>query len=207
MRRKQSGNSNLYADDYAVGAELKQISDKYRVAVVLVTHVRKAESQDPLEMVTGTLGLVGGMDGILVMKRERGQGTASLFVTGRDVPDEKTYGLSWNKDTCRWTIEGDARDMQLSEARREVLAVLAQEERPLSAAEIAKLSGRKLDGTRRLLPAMAKDGIVDEIRDRQRILYVHPLHRGATVPPSSPLTLTPPRAPTPPTLTSSGGSV
>lgn len=197
MRKKQSGNSNLYAEDYEVGEQLKQLSDKYRVAVVLVTHVRKAESQDPLEMVTGTLGLSGGMDGILVLKRQRGQGTASLYVTGRDVPEDKYYGLVWDKDTCRWAITGDASDLQISESRKEVLAVLAREKRPLAAKEINDLAGRKLDATRRLLTDMVRDQLLEQVRDGQRWLYVHPRISGERSPTSR---ATPP---TPPTLTSS----
>ncbi len=209
MRKKQPGNSNLYAEDYAVGEGLKQLSDKYHVAVVLVTHVRKAESQDPLEMVTGTLGLVGGMDGILVLKRERGQGSASLYVTGRDVPEDQYYGLTWDKDCCRWAITGTAGDLQMSEARKEVLAVLGRERRPLSAKEIAELTKRKLDATRKLLPEMLEDGLIEQVKDGQRRLYVHPLFSGTTPPPKSPsrpaaatppTTTTPPSTTTPPTL-------
>ena len=202
MRKKQTGNSNLYAQDYEVGDQLKQLSDKYHVAVVLVTHVRKAESQDPLEMVTGTLGLPAGMDGILVLKRERGQGTASLYVTGRDVPEEQYYGLTWDKECCRWTITGTAGELQMSEARKEVLAVLAREHRPLSAKEIAELTKRKFDATRRLLPEMVKDGLIEQVRDGQRWLYVHPHFAGATRAPGS---HSHPAAATPPTLPTTGG--
>lgn len=205
MRKKQSGNSNLYADDYEVGSELKQLSDKHHVAVVLVTHVRKAESQDPLEMVTGTLGLVGGMDGILVLKRARGEGTATLYVTGRDVPEDKYYGLIWNKDTCRWTIEGSAKDLQMSEARKEIVSLLGREKRPMAAKEIADTLGRKLDATRRLLPDMVHDEVVDQIKEGQRWLYVHPLHAGVQPAPAAHSGATPTNAPTPPTLLSHGG--
>jgi hypothetical protein len=180
VRRKVPGNANLYAEDYAVGAELKQLSDKYRVAIVVVTHVRKTESQDPLEMVSGTLGLVGGMDGILVLKRVRGQDTASLFVTGRDVPDEQDWGLTWNKDTCRWTIQGRASEVMASDARQKILALLARERRPLSAREIANLLGRKDDATRRLLPDMVGDGLLHQSREGVRMLYVHPKHAGTS---------------------------
>ena len=202
IRKKQKANSNLYTEDYEAGEPLKQLSDKHRVAIVVVTHVRKAESKDPLEMVSGTLGLTAGVDGILVLKRQRGEGTASLYVTGRDVPEEKNYGLSWNKDTCRWAIEGDAREVLMSEARKDILEVLAREKRPLSAKEIAVLSRRKFDATRRLLPDMVADALIEQVKDKQRWLYVHPMYASAALAPTPPphdAAITTPTAPTPPT--------
>jgi hypothetical protein len=180
MRKKPTGNSNLCAEDYAVGEDLIQLAHRHRIAVVLVGHTRKAKSDDPVEMISGTLGLPASMDGILVLKRERGQGTASLYVTGRDVPEEHTYGLRWDKQACRWLIEGDAGEVLVNDARRVIVAVLRRENRPLSARQIADMSGREYDATRRLLPAMVSDSIIDAFDQGNRRMYVHAAYQAPT---------------------------
>jgi AAA domain len=50
---------------------------------------------------SGTTGLTGTADSLLVLKRERGQADAFLFGTGRDLP-ELEMPLKFDEQTCRW---------------------------------------------------------------------------------------------------------
>lgn len=90
---------NVYAEDYLAGAAVKELADQHNVAILVLHHTRKATKEngttDQLEMVSGSNGLAGSADGIIVLARARNKGEAKLFVTGRDV-EEQTLDLLFN---------------------------------------------------------------------------------------------------------------
>jgi hypothetical protein len=82
-----------------------------------VHHVRKASSEDFLTEVSGTNGLAGAADAVLVLKRMRAQADGILSVTGRDV-DEAEYAMSFEPSAGAWTLlDGPAADYQMQDAR------------------------------------------------------------------------------------------
>ena len=48
---------------------------------------------DPLDEVNSSIGLTGGVDGVMILKRERTRADATIFVAGRDVEEEKEFAL------------------------------------------------------------------------------------------------------------------
>ena len=72
---------------------------------MLVHHLRKASAQDVIDEITGSTGMVGAVDAILVLKRERGQEQGSLFVTGRDIPQERFLPLRFDATSGRWLLD------------------------------------------------------------------------------------------------------
>ena len=82
-----SGESS-YERDYRVGGMLKAIADSAPgAAIVVVHHTRKADSVDFLDAVSGTQGLAGSADTIVVLSRERLSKDATLRVTSRDAAE------------------------------------------------------------------------------------------------------------------------
>jgi hypothetical protein len=132
-----STTRSLYTADYLIGDLLTPLSKKHTIAILIVHHNRKAESEDPVELVSGTLGLTGGVDGVMVLRRQRGQADAFLFITGKDIEEEKDYALNWDAKTTTWGIKGDAKDYAGSNERLALLAIL-RECGPLSVKEIAE---------------------------------------------------------------------
>ena len=84
------------------------------MAILIVHHLRKLGAEDPLDQVSGSMGLTGGADGALVLNRERGRADAYLYVTGRDIEEEKELALSWDSTTATWKIAGDAEEYRTS---------------------------------------------------------------------------------------------
>jgi hypothetical protein len=77
-----------YAGDYDAVSHIKMIADRFGVSILLVHHTRKAGASDPLQMISGTTGLSGCADGVMVIQKKLRQETeAELFVTGRDTID------------------------------------------------------------------------------------------------------------------------
>jgi len=92
IRPPQPRHRGAYDWDYAVGSKLKEVADEFHVALVVVTHTRQMAAADFVEAVSGTSGLTGAADTIVVLDRVRGQDDGRLKVTGRDV-QEAEYAL------------------------------------------------------------------------------------------------------------------
>ncbi|MHA6796761.1 AAA family ATPase [Pseudonocardia bannensis] len=113
-----------YDADYAAMGRIKRVADRHGVAVVLVHHVRKAAAEDFLATVSGTNGLAGAADAVLVLERARAQADGVLHVTGRDV-DETDYALSFDPEAGAWRVlDGRAEDYLMRDARSMVLRYL-----------------------------------------------------------------------------------
>lgn len=92
-----------YSRDYRIGSELKRIADDHPgLALVVNHHVRKAESSDFVEASSGTNGLTGAADTVLLIKRARHEQDGHLIVTGRDVA-EGEYAVRI-VGGCAWTV-------------------------------------------------------------------------------------------------------
>ena len=124
VRPPSDGRQSVYESDYAAVGALKALADSRGVAVVAVTHTRKAAADDVIEEVSGSTGLTGAADAILVAKRARNTSEAVLSVTGRDVA-EAEYGMTWWAERCQWTLTDEpAIVTTMSTTRRRVLAYI-----------------------------------------------------------------------------------
>jgi hypothetical protein len=98
-------NETTYGRDYRVGGRLKAITDaRPGLAVVALHHDRKAVSDDFVERVSGTNGLAGAADTVIVLARKRQSRDGLLMVTGRDVA-EGEYALTMSGDGT-WQLDG-----------------------------------------------------------------------------------------------------
>lgn len=120
IRGMAHGKESSYAGDYRETASLKAFADRHNVALLLVHHLRKMKDEgDPFNMISGTTGISGAADTMLVLvKEKRDADTANLSVVGRDV-ESSDMVLSFNKDICRWVNMGDAEVFAEQQARQE----------------------------------------------------------------------------------------
>jgi hypothetical protein len=147
-------------DDEAL-TPLKRLADTYHVSILAVHHLRKTTSRDVLDEVTGSISMTGAVDGMLILKRERGQTEGSLFVTGRAIEREQQLALSFDAATALWTLVGNAEEVGRTRARQEILELL-REQGPdgMSAREVAKALEKNYHTTRSLLRKMEDTGQV-----------------------------------------------
>ena len=65
---------------------------------------------DPINMVSGSTGLLGAVDTILVLEKEnRTENKARLYITGRQVK-YKVLGLEFDEDNNIWNFTGYAKE-------------------------------------------------------------------------------------------------
>jgi len=153
VRPPKGRNQDSYAADYDALSPLQRWASEHRLAVVVVTHVRKMEAEDPLEMISGTNGLTGAADSILILNRTADG--PKLYGRGRDV-EEVEKVLHFNAG--RWSVLGGVEEVKRSDERREIIEVLASATKPLKPADIAKMLGKPAPAVNYLLREMVKAG-------------------------------------------------
>ena len=156
FRPIQNGKSVAYSADYGAVTGLQKIAGRHRVAVVINHHVRKMEADDPFDTVSGTLGLTGAADTIVVLKRRAG--AVTLHARGRDIEEVET-ALQFDRTTCRWTILGAASEVYVSNERAAVLSALAGAgSEGLAVSEIMAATGSNSRGAMDTLLFKMKEG-------------------------------------------------
>ena len=117
-----------------------------------IINARKAASTRSIR-VSGTAGLTGSADTILVLKREPNDAHGFLYVRGRDV-HETEAALEFNNDTGRWLSIGTGAEFRMSEARKAIVAILREAREAMTPAAIATALGKRPSATRMLLAKM-----------------------------------------------------
>ena len=88
MVRNESESS--YSSDYKELSVMKALADKLGIAIVLVHHTRKCSDSDPFNMISGSTGLSGCVDGSMVLiESKRGSRKAKLYCVGRDIENQE----------------------------------------------------------------------------------------------------------------------
>ncbi|MCB2211400.1 AAA family ATPase [bacterium] len=174
-RDPQEKNTSLYDHDTQTASALQKLALKHHVCILLIHHTRKAvDDNDPLVEISGSFGLSGAADTLLVMRRKRGHDLAELFVTGRDI-DEARHRMEFKRDAdsdnplrhTGWQITGeleeDERDM-LEGKRRRIVETLEMEGKPMTNADIAASVGINKSYLSQLLPKMRREGLVVNVK-------------------------------------------
>ncbi len=110
VRPREPATARLYDADYDAVAGLQELAQRHRVCILLIHHTRKAEADDPLDLISGTTGLTAGADGALVLRRTRGASDAELVGCHRDLPADLSLALRWDHAITNWILVGDAEE-------------------------------------------------------------------------------------------------
>jgi hypothetical protein len=150
---KRKGRGSAYDEDYDSVQPLQELATKRRVAILGVCHTRKAFSEEALDMVSGTFGLTGAVDNILVLRMEGGD-EFRLSIISRDMQNQELAMMF--AANCMWTALGDADTYFISEEREAILECIATEALPPT--QIAKTIGKNPSTVKSLLSKMLRDG-------------------------------------------------
>ena len=142
---------SAYQRDYRVAGRLKRITDDHPgMALVVLHHDRKVASDDFVDNVSGTNGIAGAVDTILVIVRPRTEERGLIKVTGRDVT-EREYAVSTRGG--RWQLVGSTLDdaaeaavivkttANLSDRSAEIVRYVATRPEGVRAGEVAEKFG------------------------------------------------------------------
>ena len=107
FRDPPRGQSNAYADDYAAGAAIQTLANAHGGAALVLHHTRKMEAENPFDRISGTQGIGGAADTMLVLDR-RGNAT-QMFGTGRDL-GLVTFALDFGGGL--WSVTGSSEGVE-----------------------------------------------------------------------------------------------
>jgi hypothetical protein len=108
LRSKRTGRASAYDEDCDALEGPQQLAGDRGIAMLAVHHTSKRQSADDLfDDISGTLGLNGTADNLLILKRGRGDMEANLYTTGREL-EEKLLVLQCGPSLATWTLKGDA---------------------------------------------------------------------------------------------------
>lgn len=131
-----------YQRDYRVAGRLKHVCDsRPGMALVVLHHDRKAQAEDFVDGVSGTNGIAGAADTILVISRPRNEDRGLFKVTGRDVV-EREYAVVVSGG--RWRLAAPS----LHEAAAAAQTVRATANLADRSAEIVRFAAHHPEGIR-----------------------------------------------------------
>ncbi|ULP45945.1 AAA family ATPase [Mycolicibacter virginiensis] len=174
-RQQRNRGDDAYLADYQAGVSLKNIVDAFPGSALLgVHHTRKASSDDFVDDLSGTLGLAGAADYVLVLRRQRNSTEATLQVTGRDAP-EGEYAFTVTEGM--WRLAGNELSEAAAEAQKrrdskrygeramEVVAVVNRRApaNHTTAADVAEALGLDNDQARVYLNRLAKADRISKV--------------------------------------------
>jgi hypothetical protein len=160
--RKVAGSKKIYTADYEAITGLTQLAANLGIAIIVLHHTRKMVSDDLMETVSGSFGITGAADTLLVMANKAAGRV--LDVRGRDV-EANEFAIEFSKESCRWSILGPAAEVHVSDERGRVLAALADAPEGLAVGEImVEAQLRNRNSTDILLSKMAKAGEIERLK-------------------------------------------
>ena len=100
----RESNDNGYGSDYKELSVLKSLADKLEIAIIVVHHTRKCKDIDPFNMISGSTGISGCVDGSMVLiETKRGSRNAKLYCVGRDIENAE-INLQFDSDLKKWVV-------------------------------------------------------------------------------------------------------
>lgn len=115
IRSSKYTNQSDYDHDYEDSSSLKEIADKYGIAIITATHCRKTKDKDDwINEIMGSVGLTGAADTIIKLSKKSANEKSKigrLRLTGRDFP-ESDLTLQFNQDNCTWEYIGSTDELE-----------------------------------------------------------------------------------------------
>jgi hypothetical protein len=101
VRPRTNGKRGAYEVDVDDLGRLQSLFRDRRVVLLIVHHSRKESGDDFLVTVSGTYGLTGSADSIIVVRRKRMEAFGTIVATGRDIPEAEVSarfdGMLWHE--------------------------------------------------------------------------------------------------------------
>ncbi|MCK1732949.1 AAA family ATPase [Bradyrhizobium sp. 138] len=160
--RQPKGRSqeSQYEADYEAMVRMQALASEAEISILVLHHQRKMGAEDQMDTLSGTLGLAGGVDGVLILAKEQ-DGSLSLWGNGRDSENgEFKLAVMFDENMHLQNLGPQIRDAK-SEQRIAIMAALADGKRPMSIDAISNaVNGKKLN-VKQLIYKLVDAGLVE----------------------------------------------
>jgi hypothetical protein len=105
--KSAGGKRNLYQAEYEDYEKLQSFAITIGIPIICVHHTRKQQASggNPVDEISGSTGIQGVADTLIVCKREGVKGM--MHVVGREV-NEESYPMEFNKRNMTWSLSAPA---------------------------------------------------------------------------------------------------
>jgi hypothetical protein len=159
---------SAYSADYEALITLHELATEAMVSILVLHHQRKLGADDLIDTLSGTLGLGGAVDSVLILGKEpnkrRGKEEDGKFFWGRGRDLEEFSVSVKQNEKGRWDVIGLRMGAQPSVEREDIVSALAKFSGPMSIKEIADACGNDYDNVKNLLVKMLHDGDVERVK-------------------------------------------
>jgi len=159
IRGPKKKDEDQYAADHRTMSALLDFSHKTGIAVVVIHHVRKQTAEDIFDTISGTLGLNGGADTLVVLTKTKDD-QLRLAVRGRDL-EEQDKTVFFDVDMGSWGVTGDYAaddDVALSSKTVVISCLQAAGSAGMTPSDVSKKTGLPDTNVKQMLRRMAKSG-------------------------------------------------
>lgn len=165
VRTPGNPRRSVYDLDYAALQPLAQIYVDTGVSILVIHHANKRDSAlaDPMDLVSGSTGLTGAVDNVLLMNRSQtaiyGGNDITLHVMAREVEGDE-IDFQFQPSRAMWIPQGGTVPLAKTPERQTIMDAIRAAGKPLGPSEIAVRTGMKDGNVRYLMRQMLDAGDV-----------------------------------------------
>jgi RecA-family ATPase len=151
---------NVYRQEYQEAIPLQKLAQTYGLCLLIIHHTNKGEGTDAVQRASGSHGLTGAVDSVVLLRREQ-NGRTILDARPRD-GEQSTYRLERSEDGS-WKVTGREDGScfappKLTPEREAVKVVLA--DGPKSREQVLVGLGIGEEATRKRIERMERKGLI-----------------------------------------------
>ena len=102
--RQNQYDGYSYAGDYADLILLKELADQFEITVLVVHHTRKKDDADVMNMLSGTLGLAGCADGVMILQRPGRMSSSGILTAISRENGDIRMELEFDSASFQWKL-------------------------------------------------------------------------------------------------------
>ncbi|GAH18488.1 unnamed protein product, partial [marine sediment metagenome] len=155
-------NMTLYDFDYSVVSRITQVAQNNNVCIIIVHHMRKMESEDRFDDISGSFGVTGAADATALLLRTIGQADAELRINGRDLEPEE-IALKFDSQYLSWNIIGKMDDILSTDNKQKVFTAIHQSSEPITPKQVAEKTRIHQKYAQRLMVQLVKEGNLKKV--------------------------------------------
>jgi len=150
---------SAYQDDIAITGRIQDFAINLGISTIGIHHTRKPKDPDHfLTEVSGTYGLTGEADSVIVVQRDAIGPVISA--TGRDIDEFEKRRASFDKTTGWWSMGMENVGIHMTAIRAEILKIFESGNRGYTISEFANIWGKGYDVTKKHLSRLYQAGLL-----------------------------------------------
>lgn len=163
VRGEKQGDErrNAYQVDVRDLREIARLIIDRGVCLLIIHHTRKPTAgggDDFVSAVSGTYGLAGSADTVLVIKRKRHEAIGSIDVTSREMAEAE---IAVRFEDMRWDIAPDA--LPGASAERQAIYDVIRDQGPIMPVAVSRILRKDRTSVQHTLKEMTNDGLIARI--------------------------------------------